>query len=238
MRVLLRIALLIGLALPGALAGTALGAEGTAPPAAQDAARVINAEVVRATGLPTRWRGPVMVDDTVGGGLTTWLGFVVLGPEYANERFDTAPSYGRDYLLTHEMLHTVSVGSNSTDYYTWMGWEEGVVEGVRRVIQPGIYRALGYAEKDVSYALGAIGDTSYRAGVMYGTYFWRLERARTVLGMDAALFYGTLIRTPVAKRRHVVRSWAAQRTGLSGADRRFIQRFVSPSSVMTSERYT
>lgn len=231
--------------LPAALVLWALGAVGAlalpaAPERVQRDTRTIIDVVERSVGRASTWRAPVLIEHGIGGALVTWRGVIHIDERGLDQEVEADRRYGVDALITHEVMHTVSAGVTPGDFSQWIGWEEGVAEGMRRVIQPEVFRALGYSPEGTRYALGAIGDTpdTPRDSVMYGTYLNRLERARGILALDALTFYRTLIRTPVRHRRFVVRAWAAQRPDLSPVDRRFIRRFVSPLSVMTLERYT
>lgn len=102
--------------------------------------------------------------------------------------------------LLHEILHSVSVGSNEEDYRRFQGWEEGVVEWLQRQWRPEILHQLGVALPDEAFAL-AEHDWPLNG------YLTALETLRGGCDLTPEAFYSELLRTPLAQRLATVRAW-------------------------------
>jgi len=151
--------------------------------------------------LSSRWSGVVRADAGVDGGLITPRGDIHLNPGL------TAPAAAtvrRDQILTHELLHAFSRGSASMNAYRrHMGWEEGVVEGVRQLVQPSILHALGHPPT--------------RHHDLYPGYTRALESLRRSARMQPGAFYRTLLKIPLPRRRATVRAWIRRTPGAAAA---------------------
>ena len=88
--------------------------------------------------------------------------------------------------LIHEMLHSVSVGTNEENYKRLRGWEEGVVEQLQRLLRPEILFRLNIAVPETTF-------TPAEAIWPYNSYIAAMERLRNYLKAD-------LLRTPLADR--------------------------------------
>lgn len=95
--------------------------------------------------------------------------------------------------LIHEALHAVSTGYVGTDYRSHPGWEEGVVEGLQRMLRPSILARIGVGVEE------AVFQQSDEAHI-YNPYLEALERLRAFLGLAEEQFYIDLLRTPIRER--------------------------------------
>lgn len=194
----------------------AAGSAGAQP--ATDATAAMRTIVASASNLarsPSRWTGAVTPNPRIDGGLTDWTGGVALSP-WLMSAADPAVAAWRDQTLTHEAMHTISRGVSALAYDANPGWEEGVAEGMRRVVQGEVLGALGYSPDEAAQAMAAF-DAS---GGMYANYMRALDCIQQALGIDAPRFYGRLIVTPLPRRRAAMRALLQRTPGIRPALRR------------------
>ncbi len=97
------------------------------------------------TGLTSRWSGDVeLIHDLRVLGRKPFTCRIVL-----NERLADQPVHWR--TLIHEALHSFSAGYNMTDYQAFLGWEEGTVEQVQRLLRPTVLKRLGLQIDDAVF---------------------------------------------------------------------------------------
>jgi hypothetical protein len=139
------------------------------------------------TGLKSRWNGNVeFVSDAIFKGLKPYACDILIGDTFLDpdERWTT---------LIHELLHSVSAGYNRFDFEANVGWEEGVVENLQRILRAEILSEL---ELVVAEDLLRQLDEQHP----FNRYIMPLERARDVFGDDEREFHLDLLRTPIKNR--------------------------------------
>jgi hypothetical protein len=139
------------------------------------------------TGLRSRWDGVVeLVADADFKGKKPFSCMILIDAALADEevRWRTA---------IHELLHAVSTGYVPTHYAGLIGWEEGVVEQLQRLIRPEILARLG---------LGIAPQVfdAYEEHHLFNRYIHALEQLRTALGRPDRRFYLDLLETPLRDR--------------------------------------
>lgn len=158
-------------------------------------------EIEATSGVKSRWTGKMTYEpDAAGRGAAAWA-------HMDGSLINLTPAAGRyaqkdlDAVLIHELYHTMSGGTkfvrrDAYDYAQWAGWEEGVVEKMKRLTE---LRATNAAV------------AGYQA---YGPYTEKLDRitsflyqrtresGKTSLSLRAfeEEVYTGLINQPVAKR--------------------------------------
>lgn len=100
--------------------------------------------------------------------------------------------------LIHEALHTFSPRYTHMTYLGAIGWEEGVVEQMQRLLRPAVIAAL---QVEVS---GAVIDAVEEVHP-YNKYIAVLEDIRLRLGEEQFRFYDTLLVTPLPDRATLIR---------------------------------
>jgi len=196
----------------GAPAATALP-----PQAPEEALVLVQEEIVAQTRQPSRWSGRLRANPAVVGGLATWEGDIELSPDLWGPQSPQDILGIRDQILTHEMLHMVSRGSgNPSAIAANAGWEEGVVEGMRRMLQTAVLVRLGWDPAQAEAAHRQLEEV----GGFYPRHLQDLERLRTALGRAPEAFYPVLLRTTVAQRRVTVARWLTRARGIEPATRR------------------
>jgi hypothetical protein len=177
------------------------------------------------SALVSRWTGRLVVDPSIQGAATDYDGTVRVDPHYAG----VASRFARDWVLSHEAVHTISRGLTPEAFARLPGWEEGPAEGMRRLLQQRIFTAaLGYSQPDTTYAMQATARAPYDA------YVVMLERARNALGMDGFAFYRALLATPLAARPTTVDRWARRaRMRTTPAEQRFLRSLTRGDGAMT-----
>lgn len=99
--------------------------------------------------------------------------------------------------VLHEILHSVSAGYVQSDYNRLLGWEEGVVEQLQRLIRMDILAQAGVSiPEDVFIEAERIHA--------YNHYIAALEQMRNFLQYEPQTFYITLLKTPIKDRAAVV----------------------------------
>ncbi len=127
--------------------------------------------------------------------------------------------------LLHEALHSVSVGYIRVDYDTLIGWEEGTVEQLQRLLRRRVLESLGV---DVAEEVFAETEADYP----FNPYINALEDVRDVLGVPPLDFYLRLLNTPIAQRPGSI---FGQTMGLSAAARRQVVEVLSLSNAVLKE---
>lgn len=96
--------------------------------------------------------------------------------------------------LIHELIHALSAGYNRSDFDLFYGWEEGLVEGLQRLMRPAVLARLGV---DVSERVFEAVETKHP----YNDYVAAWERIRLAVGAeDAQTFYISMLQTPLRNR--------------------------------------
>jgi hypothetical protein len=95
--------------------------------------------------------------------------------------------------LIHECLHAVSAGYSLLDYQDLLGWEEGLVEQMQRLLRRSVLAKMGVSVPD------ALLD-SLDAGHPYNVYIRVLEVIRLSLAVSEVQFYSQLLAMPLAER--------------------------------------
>ena len=163
----------------------------------RSATLILEDELLSTLGLRSKWTGKVEIGGTGPGALAEmgWEGDLGL-----------ARSMGRksqaDYLhaIVHESLHSFSDAEPGT-YLFRRGWEEGVVEGMTRVLETKVGGRMGLAQRP-----------GFRA---YPEFVNPLEEMREALGLVGDEFYGRLLSTTAGERSEEVRKMIAEK--LAGA---------------------
>jgi hypothetical protein len=141
-------------------------------------------------GLPSNWNGQLTLADGRANGF--------LGKKLFSCGIEIDAALATDPLrwrtLMHEMLHAHSVGYRKTDFDDNMGWEEGVVEQMQRLLRPTI---LAKVSVPIDEELLRRADASH----LYNPYIEHLEKLREGLGVeDATVFYRELLGVPIKER--------------------------------------
>jgi hypothetical protein len=102
--------------------------------------------------------------------------------------------------LIHEALHSFSPLMTPRQYQDMIGWEEGVVESLQRLLRQAVLRIIGLAIPDADFA--AI-DESHK----FNPYLAVLEELRAGTSLAATEFYVRLLSTPVGQRVEIVGRW-------------------------------
>lgn len=158
-----------------------------------DLARVVR-ELVRLTGLPTRWRGAVVLEE---------LPFPYLGQKQRT----CSISLRRDVLsvperrwttMIHEALHSVSAVFRLGHLdATHRRWEEAVAEQLQRLLRDDILRAL-----DVRLDGQILRELD--AAHLYNGDIRTLEVYRGILAVDARDFYLDMLAATADRRARLV----------------------------------
>ena len=182
----------------------------------------IVAVLTELTGLPSRWSGRVeLVPDAEFKGRKRQICDIQInaGLVAQDERWPT---------LTHEALHSISVGCSGTDFRIMPGWEEGVVEHLQRQFCSIIFNRLGIG---ISAADFSARDKQHQ----YNKYIDQLNLLRQALGYDEQRydeqqFFLDLLKIPIRERPAFI---FGQGNLLPGQKRiQFIQLFSSANSVL------
>ena len=139
------------------------------------------------TGLVSRWNGTViLIENASFKGLKPYACDIRIGDRFlsADERWTT---------LLHELLHSLSVGYNRIDFENNVGWEEGVVEQLQRLLRSTVFLQAGIS---VDTVLLQQLDTTHP----FNRYIEALEQARTTFEIEELPFYLKLLQTPIRER--------------------------------------
>jgi hypothetical protein len=160
--------------------------------ARDEVAKVVQA-VSEHTGLPSNWNGKVrIVPNALARGLKDFDCHIELGESTVRD-----PTRWR--TLIHEALHSVSAGFNGVDYNQFVGWEEGAVENLQRLIRTPVLKKLSVVADES--AMAAVEEAH-----VYNDYVQRLDELRAATRLDAEAFYVGLLRTPIRNRETYIMS--------------------------------
>lgn len=139
------------------------------------------------TGLRSRWNGQVeLATDPGFRGKKLFSCAIVLDAALSED-----PARWRTAI--HEMLHAVSAGYTQADYLALVGWEEGVVEMLQRIVRPAVMAQMGVVvSEDVFRAV--------EVPHLFNRHITALEQMRTALGLPLLEFYLALLRLPLRER--------------------------------------
>lgn len=187
--------------------------------------QAITKAVEQRTGLTSRWRGEVMIVDSVSALMLSRKPF--LAKKEWNCRITLldriAGSDLRWRSLIHEALHSVSAGCREADYNTFIGWEEGVVEALQRLYRPGLLTEIGVA---VSESLFTEAEQNW----IYEPQIAALRRLHAELpNVSEQAFMETLLRTPLSHRSAKVLAWGKREAAEPAA---FVRVFAQVSSLL------
>lgn len=167
----------------------------------RDELSAVKEAVEQLTGLRSRWSGNVILLDTAQ--MVALKGIEVLAEKrwacdmVVNTDLIGSPVRWRTFI--HEMIHSVSIGSNDADYRRLRGWEEGVVEQTQRLLRPEL---LGLLQAQAAEAACEGADRRW----IFNPYVEALEALRVPLEIDTAAFYLNLLKTPLVSRLASVRA--------------------------------
>jgi hypothetical protein len=150
--------------------------------------RVLRAQVERALGMRSRWNGVLLLDDTMvfAHALFRADGSIAMRPDLVSRRI-------RWRVYIHELVHSVAAPLEQGQYETNIGWEEGPVEALQRLIRPEVMREAGF-EYDTNLI------RRVEAVWAYEPYVEAVERIRRLTGGEERSFYSDLLRHPVQDR--------------------------------------
>lgn len=180
----------------------------------------ITAIIEQITGLVSNWNGEVE--------LVVNAGFKGKKPFTCGIQIDAvlAAQEARWRTLIHESLHAVSVGYTRRDYMENVGWEEGVVEQLQRLLRSTILQQIGVPDAEKVF-VAVEQDHAYNA------YIQALESVRLAMGEeDAIAFYLALLRTPIRDRYASLLRGGLQR---SAEERRRLIETLSAANAVLKE---
>lgn len=138
-------------------------------------------------GRRSRWNGDVeLTEDASTFGKALWSGRIVINRELARQE-------ARWRTEIHEALHTFSMGLSPGSYLEFPGWEEGVVEGLQRLLRSELLSHLTVAVSDSTL-------TDAESHHEYNRYIGALETLRAVLSDPEEQFYLNLLAMPLKER--------------------------------------
>lgn len=150
-------------------------------------AEAMRAELENTIGTPSAWNGTLKQGAGRNWGVKNWdcsVGLNVAMTERLAIRYPT---------LIHEMIHAQSTGLRPNHYPSNVGWEEGVVEKLQRLLRPRVLRAIGHDFDDATFSAHDVNHA-------YNKYIAALDNMRIFLGLDEQGFYLNLIRTGLWER--------------------------------------
>lgn len=184
----------------------------------QEIARIVPI-VEKLTGLTSRWSGRVeLAPDAEFRGKKLFSCAILLDAAVAQRPV-------RWRTLIHEALHSVSAGYIRANYDALIGWEEGTVEKLQRLLRRQVLDALAV---DVPEGVFAEAEANYS----FNPYINALENMRNALGVPSPDFYLRLLNTPIAERPGSI---FGQTLGLTGPARREIIQVLSRSNAVLKE---
>lgn len=138
--------------------------------------------------LQSKWNGEVRLNPFLpqAHAVFTSDGAIVIRPELYRWKI-------RWRILLHELVHSIAVDVGD-NYYANLGWEEGPVEMLQRLIRPQLLSQAG-----ISY------DEKHLQAVEqfwpYQPYVGTIEEVRKLVGKeDSVGFYRDLLQIPIAER--------------------------------------
>jgi hypothetical protein len=102
--------------------------------------------------------------------------------------------------VIHEALHSFSPLMTPRQYQEMIGWEEGVVESLQRLLRPAVLRIMGLAIAESDFAPI---DESHK----FNAYIAALEELRIGTILTATEFNVRLLSTPIEQRVETVHRW-------------------------------
>jgi hypothetical protein len=99
---------------------------------------------------------------------------------------------GRWRTILHEALHTFTPPLTRAEYRKAVGWEEGIIEQLQRLLRQRVLAIIGITIPEESFA-------PIERDHHYNGYIQALERVRAALGQEPEPFY-RLLRTPLPQR--------------------------------------
>lgn len=139
------------------------------------------------TGLPSNWNGRVeLVEGAYYRGMKSFECDIRI-------RVSLACEEARWRTLIHELLHASSVGFNGPDFRRYVGWEEGVVEQLQRLLRPTVLDALSVIVPEGVF----VRDEGLHAA---NPYIAALESLRATVSLEPLPFYVGLLSTPIRDR--------------------------------------
>ena len=139
------------------------------------------------TGLRSRWSGVVeLIPHADFKGKKPFSCSILIDASLAHEE-------ARWRTFLHELLHAVSAGYIPSDYRALLGWEEGVVEGLQRLLRSDVLARLGI---NVAEDVFRIMEERHP----FNRHIEALERIRETLNLPTPSFYLDLLRTPIRDR--------------------------------------
>ena len=144
-------------------------------------------------GRPCRWNGEALLES----------GLFFAGAARYDGSIGVSETVFADFnlrwrTLIHEALHTFSPRYTHMTYLGMIGWEEGVVEQMQRLLRPAVLTALQVVISEE--AVSAVEQVH-----PYNKYIAVLEDLRLRLGEDQERFYSTLLATPLSDRATLMR---------------------------------
>ncbi|MCK4302618.1 MAG: hypothetical protein KAY24_00055 [Candidatus Eisenbacteria sp.] len=170
---------------------------------------IIGRELRYATGYSwkSRWNGELTIREAVGyGGMKEWSCSIVIAGDIAHLGVSQEQWAQGKYhtTLMHELLHSYSPGVSPELYGQRIEWEEGIVEGMTRMMRPALFGAQGIGGRS------AISDATWERidGTHgYNKFIRALEVARDMQGVSRQKFYTEMFVTPLYDRFDKAFSW-------------------------------
>lgn len=139
------------------------------------------------TGLPSRWNGRVeLVPDAQFRGKKLFSCAILLNAALAQHPV-------RWRTLIHEVLHSVSAGYIRADYDALIGWEEGTVEQLQRLLRRQVLSKLAITLPEATFV-----EVETRHS--FNRYIDALENVRNALQAPSPVFYFRLLSVPIVDR--------------------------------------
>lgn len=180
----------------------------------------ITAEVERLTGLPSKWSGKVFVPPA--DKKSPWYGLKAWACDISI-REDAADRISTRYpTLIHEVLHSVSNDMLPSTYAKMVGWEEGVVEGLQRLLRPAIMKRR-FPDLQLEDELFAAASDKYNG---YNPWVQTLQLLAKELGVPEKRFFLDLIKTPLEDRPAYVRELGRAKYAGTAEENRWRARFI------------
>lgn len=161
----------------------------------------VNVAVGRLTGLPSRWKGRVTIDnDPTYWGVKKWSCTIGYNQE-------TVATFNRFSTSIHEVLHAHSAGLTEPDYIAFKGFEEGVIEKTTRLLRDEVMQEFGHEPGELDFS-------SIDAQNAYNGYIADLELLRQTTRLSEQEFYLGLLKTSLADREEKIIGWMQEGLGI------------------------
>jgi len=182
----------------------------------QEVARIVSI-VEELTVLPSQWSGRLeLVPQAEFLGKKLYSCDILLNADLVQRPV-------RWRTLIHEVLHSVSAGYIRADYDALIGWEEGTVEHLQRLLRRQMLNALPVSAPERMFV---------EAGYAFNPYIDALEDMRNALKAPSLDFYLRLLSTAIASRPGAV---LGQAIAMPGAARRDVIATLSRSNAILRE---